>query len=86
MNLLANLNVFVIAAYGLVMLSIGWFHQRQTTNDRPARSRTIWSVGLSLFASRISTLSYLAVPGQIIFALFMPRRLATAAYILSKNP
>ena len=60
----------VIAAYGLGMLAIGWAYSRRNRsaeeyllggrNMRPA------SIGLSLFATLFSTITYLGMPGEMI--------------------
>ena len=60
----------VIAVYALGMLSVGWYYSRRTKTreqyllgDRQMRPLM---VGISLFASLISTISYLAWPGEVI--------------------
>ncbi len=59
-----------IAAYGLAMLGVGWLASRRTrtSEDYHVGGRRMMpsAVGLSLFATLISTVSYLAVPGEII--------------------
>lgn len=74
------LDYLVIAFYGLGMLAIGWYYARrtQTADDYllGGRSMSPLLIGLSLFATITSTLSYLAYPGEmvkngpIIFAQF----------------
>ena len=60
----------VIVAYALGMLAVGWYCSRRatTTEDYLLGGRTMkpWAVGLSLFATLLSTISYLAVPGEMI--------------------
>jgi hypothetical protein len=60
----------VIAAFGVGMLWIGWYYSRrtETTEDYLLGGRKMrWlTVGISLFASLLSTLSYLAIPGEMI--------------------
>ena len=60
----------VIACYAAAMLLIGWYYSRKTktTEDYLLGGRNIksWTVGLSLFASLLSTISYMAYPGEII--------------------
>jgi SSS family solute:Na+ symporter len=60
----------VIAAYMLGMVGVGWYYSRQvsTTDDYMLGGRNMrpWAVGLSLFATLLSTISYLAWPGEII--------------------
>lgn len=61
---------FVVAVYGLGMLAVGYYYMRKnkTTDDYLLGGRHMksWAVGLSLFAALLSTLSYLALPGEII--------------------
>jgi len=61
---------FVIAGYGLGMLAVGvYFSRRAATSDEyllGGRNMRPTSVGLSLFASLISTISYLSMPGEMI--------------------
>jgi len=60
----------VIAAYMLAMVLVGWYYSRQvsTADDYLLGGRTMkpWAVGLSLFATLLSTISYLSWPGEII--------------------
>ena len=60
----------VIAVYALGMLAVGWYYSRRTKTrehyllgDRQMRPLM---VGMSLLASWISTISYLAWPGEVI--------------------
>ena len=59
-----------IALYGTGMLLVGWYYSRRvkTTEDYLLGGRNMrpWAVGLSLFATLLSTLSYVAWPGEII--------------------
>jgi len=60
----------VIGLYAAGMLAVGWYYSRRTatTEDYLLGSRNMrsWSVGLSLFATLLSTISYLAYPGEMI--------------------
>lgn len=60
----------VIAAYLLGVLSVGWYYSRRTRSREEyllgGRQMTPLAVGISLFASLISTISYLAFPGEVI--------------------
>jgi len=60
----------VIAAYAVGMLAVGWYYARRTrtTDDYllGGRNMSSWKVGLSLFATLLSTLTYLAIPGEMI--------------------
>ena len=69
-NRLEVLDWYVLAAYGLLMLGIGWYFSRRTRTVDDyllgGRQMRSWTVGLSLFATLLSTISYLATPGEII--------------------
>jgi solute:Na+ symporter, SSS family len=60
----------VIAGYMVGMLAIGWFFSRttKTKDDYLLGGRNMRSgpVGLSLFASLFSAITYLAIPGEMI--------------------
>jgi solute:Na+ symporter, SSS family len=60
----------VIAAYAVGMLAAGWYHARRTRTTEDyllgGRNMSPWKVGLSLFATLLSTLTYLAIPGEMI--------------------
>lgn len=67
---LTVLDWIVIVAYGFLMLSVGWYYSRRnkTQEDYIFGGRTMnpTSVGISLFATLLSTLSYLSYPGEMI--------------------
>lgn len=67
---MSTLDWVVISLYALGMLVIGWHYSRKTKSSEDyhlgGRSMASWMIGLSLFASLLSTISYLAVPGEII--------------------
>ncbi|SKB97157.1 transporter, SSS family [Parapedobacter luteus] len=69
-NSLTVLDWAVIAAYGLLMLWIGWHYStKNTTRDDyllGGRRMNPVAVGISLFATLLSTLSYLSYPGEMI--------------------
>lgn len=60
----------VIVIYALGMLAVGAYYSRRskTSDDYllGGRNMSSWSVGLSLFATLLSTVSYLAVPSEMI--------------------
>ena len=64
------LDFFVIALYALAMLAVGRYYstRARTTDDYLLGGRNMRPVmiGLSLFATLTSTLSYLAYPGEMI--------------------
>jgi len=67
---ITELDWIVIAIYGVGMLAVGWYYARRTrtTDDYllGGRAMSPWKVGLSLFATLLSTLTYLAIPGEMI--------------------
>ncbi len=60
----------VLGLYAVGMLAAGWYYSRRTatTDDflLGGRNMSPWMVGLSLFATLLSTLTYLAIPGEMI--------------------
>jgi len=64
------LDWIVVVAYMLAMLGVGEYYSRRnkSTEDYLLGGRNLGttSVGLSLFASLLSTISYLAIPGEMI--------------------
>lgn len=67
---LATVDWVIIAAYGLAMIGIGVFYAGRTKNSDDyllgGRRMNPLTVGISLFATLMSTLTYLAVPGEMI--------------------
>ncbi len=65
-----SLDLVVIALYAVAMLAIGRYYKSrvQTSDDYLLGGRTMspLMIGLSLFATLTSTLSYLAYPGEMI--------------------
>ncbi|MDC0935299.1 sodium/solute symporter [Pirellulales bacterium] len=60
----------VIAAYLLGMMIVGAYYSRRSRNTDDyllgGRDMKPWAVGLSLFATLLSTLSYLSWPGEVV--------------------
>jgi len=60
----------VIGAYGLGLLAVGWFFSRRNRTAEDyllgGRSMRASSVGLSLFATLFSTITYISLPGEMI--------------------
>lgn len=60
----------VIGLYALGMLGVGWYYARRTKSSEDyllgGRNMSPLMVGLSLFATLMSTLSYLSFPGEMI--------------------
>jgi SSS family solute:Na+ symporter len=65
-----GLDYAAIGLYALAMLAIGRYHVRRvrTADDYllGGRSMSPLLIGLSLFATLTSTLTYLALPGEMI--------------------
>ncbi len=68
--MMTPLDWLVIAAYAAALLAVGWFYSRrnQTADDYNLGGRRMnpLAIGLSLFATLTSALSYLAIPGEMI--------------------
>jgi SSS family solute:Na+ symporter len=66
----AALDWIVLTGYGVGMLSIGWYFSRRSNNTDDyllaGRAMKPWAVGLSYFAGMFSTITYLAMPGEMI--------------------
>lgn len=67
---LGVLDWFVVAAYILAMLYIGFYYSRRAKTSEEyylgGRRMKPFMVGVSLFATMVSTISYLAVPGEVM--------------------
>jgi len=67
---LGGLDLCVISVYLLGMLGVGIYYARRTRNADDyllgGRRMRPTAVGLSLFATLLSTITYLAIPGEII--------------------
>jgi SSS family solute:Na+ symporter len=67
---LVGLDGAVIAAYALGMVGIGVYYARRSAGAEDyllgGRALSPWMVGISLFATLLSTLSYLTYPGEMI--------------------
>ena len=67
---LAVLDWIVIVAYMLLLLAIGWYYSRRTKSAEDyllGGRRMNWlGLGISLFATMLSAVTYLALPGEMI--------------------
>lgn len=67
---LSGLDWAVVAGYGAAMLVLGWWFSRSqhTTRDffLAGRQTLSFVAGVSLFASMLSTITYLSTPGEMI--------------------
>jgi solute:Na+ symporter, SSS family len=67
---MSALDWLVLAAFGIVTVGMGVYYSRQNKNAEDyllgGRRMSPVMLGLSLFATLVSTLSYLAIPGEMI--------------------
>lgn len=67
---LQTLDVVIIAAYAGLMLYIGWRCSRSGNSSEDyfvaSRSARPWLVGVSMIATMLSTITYMATPGEMI--------------------
>lgn len=67
-SLFRPIDWLVLAAYFAGMLAIGWWfwRRRQSSEEFTAAGRSLpgWLCGLSIFATYLSSISYLAIPGK----------------------
>ncbi len=67
---LGGLDWLAIALYAAAMLGVGWYYARRTATSEDyllgGRRMNPISVGLSMFATLLSTLTYLALPGEMM--------------------
>lgn len=67
---LTDLDWFVIIIYGIGMLGIGFyfFRKNKSADDYMLGGRGMksWKVGISLFATMFSAITYLSLPGELI--------------------
>ena len=68
MKTLAGLDLFILGVYLVGVTGYGcWFYLRNRESERfmsAGRSLPGWAVGLSIFGSYVSSISFLAVPGR----------------------
>src|SRR5688572_26008201 len=68
MRSLQTIDLAVIVAYLVAVVGFGsWFARRcRSTDDFMAASRSLpgWAIGLSMFGSYVSSISFLANPGK----------------------
>src|SRR5690606_2040898 len=69
-NTLTSLDWIIIVLYLVAMLAIGWYYNRQNETEEDyllgGRRMNPLAVGISLFATLLSTLSYLSYPGEMV--------------------
>jgi len=67
---LTALDWIIIVGYGVGMLLVGFYFSRKNKNTEDymlgGRNMSPWKVGLSLFATMFSAVSYLSMPGEMI--------------------
>ncbi|MCA9062083.1 MAG: hypothetical protein KDA96_03465, partial [Planctomycetaceae bacterium] len=78
----------VVGAYAVGMLLVGWYYSRRTSTTDDyllgGRNMSPWKVGLSLFATLLSTLTFLAIPGEMIkFGPMVLAQLPAAPFVIA---
>ena len=67
---LVTIDYIIIAAYLAMTIGVGWYHGRRQKNAREyfigSGNMNTGLIGVSLFATLLSTISYLALPGETI--------------------
>jgi solute:Na+ symporter, SSS family len=67
---LTSLDWIIIIGYGIGMLAVGFYFSRKNKNCDDymlgGREMKSWRVGLSLFATLFSAISYLSLPGEMV--------------------
>lgn len=67
---LSGLDYAAIGVYFSVVLAMGYYFSRQQQDTQEyfvaSRNMPSWAVGFSIFATVLSTISYLSVPGEIL--------------------
>lgn len=92
MNKLPIIDLSIILLYLLIMILVGvWFSRKNTTSDQFTKAMGSipgWAVGISLYATFLSSNTFIGVPGKafgsnwnaLVFSLSMP----LAAWVASK--
>ncbi len=67
---LSTIDWVIIICYGIGMLLVGFYFSRKNKSAEDyllgGRSMKSWKVGLSLFATLFSAITYLSIPGEVI--------------------
>jgi len=67
---LTSLDWMIIIAYGIGMLAVGFYYSRKNKSADDyllgGRGMKSWKVGISLFATMFSAITYLSLPGEMI--------------------
>ena len=82
--------VFIIYLFGIVLFGVSFYNRKRTTDDYSTGSGTLpaWVIGLSIFATFVSSISFLALPGiaylgnwnAFVFSLSIPVAIFMAIY------
>jgi len=77
-----DIAIFVVYLLGIVLFGISFYRKERTSRDFSTGSGTLpaWVIGLSIFATFVSSISYLALPGAaflgnwnaFVFSLSIP--------------
>jgi len=77
-----DLIIFISYLFGIVLFGVSFYNKNRSSNDYSTGSGTLpaWVIGLSIFATFVSSISYLALPGAaflsnwnaFVFSLSIP--------------
>ena len=86
MRALPTIDVAVLVTYLVAMVGMGlWIGRRNRTSDRFMRAGGAipgWAVGLSIFGTYVSSISFLALPGKAFSRFNEPERQKVRAVLL----
>ena len=93
MAIMRGLDLVVIVLYLGAMAAVGlWFARRQTSTERyfvAQRSIPSWAVGISIYATIISSITFVAYPGSAYagnWSELVPGFMALGVLLLSGTP
>lgn len=76
--------VFLVFTGGIVLFGCSFFSKKRTSDEFTSAGRSLpgWVVGMSIFATYVSSISYLAYPGSLIWKIGMHLSLASLSQSL----
>src|SRR5699024_7342699 len=62
--------IFIIYLLGIIIFGVSFYQKDRTSDDYSTGSGTLpsWAIGLSIFATFVSSISFLALPGAAFLA------------------
>ena len=77
-----DITIFIVYLFGIMLFGISFYQKERTSDDYSTGSGTLpsWTIGLSIFATFVSSISFLALPGiaflsnwnALVFSLSIP--------------